>query len=159
MKKPINWKVLIVSFIIVFGLLGGIGSYFNAGNTNSSWYSEIKPSITPPGWVFPIAWNILFILIIFSLYLAWTNSKTKKDKTRISLAFGINFIVNMLWSLFFFGMRNPLLGFIDIVVVWLTIILMIFVAGKINKKAGWLLVPYLLWVSFASILNGLIAFG
>ncbi len=159
MKKLVNWKVLILSFIIVFGFLAGLGSLVMDNGPNTSWYESIKPAITPPGWVFPIAWNLLFILIAFSLYFVWTSAKKKEDKNKIIWAFSANFILNVLWSLFFFGMKNPLLGFMDIILVWFTIVIMIFVSGKMSKKAAWLLVPYLLWVSFASVLNGLIVFG
>lgn len=159
MKKGVNWKVLIASFLIVFGLLAGLSSLLSPAGANTEWYQSIKPAITPPGWVFPIVWNILFILISLSLYFVWANTKNKEQKTEIVWAYGANFIFNILWSLFFFGMEKPLLSFLDIILVWLTIVFAIIVAGKISKKAAWLLVPYLLWVSFASILNAIIAFG
>ena len=68
-------------------------------------------------------------------------------------AFGLNFVFNILWSFFFFNLKNTLLGFIDIVLVWLTIVAILIVSWKISKAAFWMLIPYLLWVSFASILN------
>ncbi|MFH1501268.1 MAG: TspO/MBR family protein [archaeon] len=147
-------KELIISVVIVF-LVAFIGSVFAGQNTNSDWYESIKPSITPPNYVFPIAWTILFILIAISLYFVLVNSK-KKQKNKIYLIFGANFIFNILWSFFFFSMQLPLLAFIDIILVWLTIFGMIVVSWKINKSAAYLLIPYLLWVSFASILNILI---
>jgi tryptophan-rich sensory protein len=151
MKKRINWKVLGVSILIVF-LTGVIGSLFTSGNTSSSWYLENKPSFTPPGFVFPIAWNILYFLIALSLYFSW-NLAGKKEKKQIMLAFGINLVANALWSYLFFEIKNPLVAFVDLLVILGTTIWMIFIAGKIDKKAGWLLVPYLLWLIFASILN------
>lgn len=151
MAKKVNWKVLIISFLITIAV-AFLGSIFTSANTQSQWYQQIKPSITPPNFVFPIAWTILFFLIALSLYFTWTNAK-KNQKAIVALAFGLNFVFNILWSLFFFGLRNPLLGFIDIILVWLTIWAMLIVSWKIDKKAAWLLVPYLLWVSFASVLN------
>ncbi len=147
---------LIVSFVIVI-LVAFIGSLFTSSSTSSSWYQQIKPSITPPNFVFPIAWTTLFVLIAISLYLAWTNSKNKEDRQKVALVFGINLVLNVLWSLFFFYLRNPLLGFIEIIFLWASIWMMISVTRKINKTSMWLLVPYLVWVAFAAILN-LLAF-
>jgi translocator protein len=143
---------LIVCFLIII-LTAFLGSLFTSQGINSLWYQQIKPSITPPNFVFPIAWTILFVLIALSLYFAWTNSKNNKDKTKIIIFYGLNLILNVLWSLFFFGLRLPSLGFIDIVLVWLSIWFLIFSMCKINKTASWLLVPYLVWVTFAAVLN------
>lgn len=151
MKKRINWKVLIVSLLLVF-IISFIGGLFSSGNTNSSWYLENKPSFTPPNFVFPIVWPILYFLIALSLYFTWIKAK-KSEKKKVVGVFGVNLIANALWSYLFFGIKNPLLSFIDILIILATIIGMIFVAGKIDKKAGWIVVPYLLWVSFATILN------
>lgn len=154
MKKRtnrINWKVLIVSFVVVY-LVAFIGSLFTYGNTSSSWYLENKPSFTPPSFVFSIVWPILYFLIALSLYFAWTKAK-KDEKKKVAIVFGINLIANALWSALFFGIKNPLLSFIDILIILATIIGMIFIAGRIDRKAGWLLVPYLLWVSFTTLLN------
>lgn len=151
MKKRINWKVLIASLIIVFAI-SFVGSLFTSGNTNSSWYLENKPSFTPPSIVFPIVWPILYFLIALSLYFAWIKAN-KSEKKKVAVIFGINLIANVLWSYLFFEIQNPLLSFIDLLVIFGTIIGMIFVTGKIDKKSGWLLVPYLLWVGFASVLN------
>jgi len=147
----INWKVLIASLLIVY-LVAAVGSIFTSGNTSGEWYESIKPSITPPSWVFPVVWNILFFLIAISLYLAWISGKKKKI---IVIVFGINFLLNILWSLLYFKMQNPLYAFIELIFLWLSILLMIIVTYKINKTSSYLLIPYLLWVSFAGILNWL----
>ncbi len=151
MKKRVDWKVLIVSLLIVFAI-SFVGSLFTSGNTNSSWYLENKPSFTPPSIVFPIVWPLLYFLIALSLYFAWIKAK-KNEKIKVATIFGINLIANVLWSYLFFGIKNPLLSFIDIIIILATIVGMIFVAGRIDRKAGWLLVPYLLWVGFAAMLN------
>ena len=149
--KKINWKVLIACLIIVFAV-AFIGSLFTAGNSSSEWYESIKPSITPPGWVFPIVWNILFFLIAVSLYFAWQSANNKQKKS-IAVVFGINFILNIFWSFLYFNLRRPPLAFIEIFFLLISIISMILVTYKINKKSAYLLIPYLLWVSFAGILN------
>lgn len=150
-KNKINWRVLIVSFLIIF-LVAYLGSIFTSSSTDSDWYKEIKPRITPPSYVFPIVWNILFIMIALSMYFSWINSNNKQKK-KVALVFGINFILNILWSVLYFGMRNPKFAFFEIIVLWFSILSMIFVSRKIDKKAAWLLIPYLLWVGFAAVLN------
>ena len=156
MKKRINWKVLISSLIIVY-LVAFIGSLFTAPVTDSEWYDSIRPEITPPNWVFPIVWNILFFLIAISLYISWVNAK-KMEKKKVALVFGINFILNILWSVFYFGLKNPASAFYILILLWFSILTMIFVTCKIKKSSAYLLIPYLLWVSFAGILNYLSAF-
>lgn len=149
--KKVNWKVLIFSLIIVYSI-AFIGSLFTS--IDNDWYESVRPTITPPSFVFPIVWNILFFLIALSLYLAWINSKNK-DKKKIILVFGINLILNALWSFLYFKMQNPLYAFVDLILIWISIIAMIFVTYKIKKSSAYLLIPYLLWVSFAGILNWL----
>jgi translocator protein len=158
-NKKFNLGVFIICLLIVFLFVGGIGSIFTSSNTNTEWYSSIKPSITPPGWVFPIAWNFLFLLISFSLYFAWVNSKNKEQKKKVALVFAINFILNILWSVLFFGLKYTQLAFIEIILFWFSILALILIIRNISKKSSWLLIPYLLWVTFASVLNYLAAFS
>ncbi len=149
----IRWKVLVLSLIIVY-LTAFIGSLFTSPNTNSEWYIQNKPSITPPNFIFPIVWNVLFFLIAISLYLAWISSKNKQ-KNKIILVFGINLLLNVLWSILFFALQMPLIAFFELIILWFSILSMIFVTWKINKTASCLLIPYFIWVSFAGILNWL----
>lgn len=154
MKKRVNWKVLIFCLVIVY-LVAFMGSLFTSPVTSSEWYESIKPSITPPSLVFPIVWNVLFFLIALSLYFSWTNAKEKNMRKNIVVVFGINFILNILWTFLYFGLKNPFYAFIEIFILWGSIISMIYITNKINKKFSWLLIPYLLWVSFAGVLNWL----
>lgn len=144
-----NWLVFVACLLIVFAV-AAVGSVFTSSNTGSEWYKSIKPSITPPNFVFPIVWSILFLLIGISLYFAWMNGK---NKLLIGILFGINFVLNILWSVFYFQMRGPLFAFIEIIFLWFSILAMMIVSWKANSKAGWMLLPYLLWVSFAAVLN------
>jgi len=155
--QKINWNNLIVSFFVVF-TTAFLGSSFTSKGVQSFWYWTVRPSITPPSWVFIVVWGILFFLIFISLYLSLTNAKDKKISSKVELVFGINLILNFLWSFLFFGLRNPLFAFADLIFLWLSIFAMIFVTKKINQKASWLLIPYLLWVSFAGVLNYLSLF-
>ncbi|MFH1801248.1 MAG: TspO/MBR family protein [archaeon] len=153
----IRWKILIFFLIIVFSI-AFIGGLFTSSNTKTDWYESIKPSITPPDYVFPIVWNILFFMIALSLYLAWTNSKNKKIKKKVAVIFGINLLLNLFWSVLFFGLRSPEFAFYELILLWASIFVMISINYKINKTSAYLLIPYLFWVSFAGILNYLIAF-
>lgn len=151
MKKRVNWKLLIVCLVIVY-LVAYVGSLFTSQGTSTEWYNQIKPSITPPNWVFPIVWNLLFLTIAISLYLVWKRAN-KKQKNTIAWIFGINFILNILWSLFYFRLQNPTLAFIDLILMLFSIASMIYITNKINKLASYILIPYFLWVSFAGVLN------
>jgi tryptophan-rich sensory protein len=154
--KKKNWKVLLFCLVAVYAT-AFVGSIFSSSQANSQWYMSVKPTITPPNFVFPIAWNILFFLIALSLYFSWTNSK-KKYKIKLAWVFGINFLLNMLWSVLFFGLKKPNIAFFELIVFWISILLMIFTTWKVDKKSAMLLVPYALWVGFAGILNYLAAF-
>jgi len=157
MKKKFNWKVFVVCILILIGV-SLLGSLFTSPNVNSEWYDSIKPSITPPGFVFPIVWTTLYFLIAVALYFVWI-SANKQQKKLIVVIFGINFIFNILWSYLFFTLQNPVVALFDLIFIWLSIILMIQLSWKIDKKGSYLLIPYFLWVSFAGFLNYLIAFG
>lgn len=156
MKKKLDWKTFILSLIIVYAV-AFIGSLFISPNVDSSWYEQIKPSLTPPNRVFPVVWNILFFLIAISLYLAWTNSN-RKEKNLVAWVFGVNLALNLIWSIIFFALQNPTIAFFELILLWASILLMIKTTEKINKISSYLLWPYLLWVTFAGILNAIIAF-
>jgi tryptophan-rich sensory protein len=147
--KRFNFKVLIISIILVF-LVAFIGSIFTSSQVNSSWYQQVKPAITPPNWVFPIVWNILFLLIGISLFYAWTSSR---DKKTIAFLYAVNLILNAAWSYFYFTLHNAGLAFIDLIGIWITLLILIIYTRKISKKASYLLIPYLVWITFAGILN------
>ena len=155
--RKLNWKVLIISIVIVFAV-GFLGSIFTSSSVNSSWYQSVKPSITPPNFVFPIVWNVLFLLIALSIYFSWTHVKNKEERVELGLAFGVNLVLNFLWSVVFFGLQNPKLAFFELCILWISIAEMLEVTWRINRKSFWLLVPYILWVTFAGVLNWLIAF-
>ena len=152
----VKWKVLIISLIIVYAV-AFLGSLFTAPNTGTEWYNSIKPDITPPNFVFPVVWNIIFFLIALSLYFAWTSSK-KKDKPKIALLFGVNFLLNVLWSVIFFSLKLPLVSFFELILLWVSTLFLILFTRKIKKISSYLLIPYLIWLTFAGILNFLIAF-
>jgi len=144
-----DWKKLIFAILIV-QLAGFLGSLFTITSTGS-WYSEIvKPEFNPPNAVFGPVWTTLYLLIGISLYLVLISKKPKK--TALYLFF-TQLVLNTLWSILFFGLQNPLFAFIEIIILWISILLTIIYFYRINKKAAYLLIPYILWVTFAAILN------
>jgi benzodiazapine receptor len=146
-----NIYKLIISLLIP-QLAGGIGSIFTASSVKS-WYLTLeKPAINPPSWVFGPVWTALFLLMGYALYLVWT-AKTEKSKKWAYVIFGGQLVLNTLWSIIFFGFQNPGLACVEIWILWLAILANIVVFYRINRWAGYLLVPYIAWVSFAIYLN------
>lgn len=130
---------------------GIIGSIFTA-STVSSWYPTlIKPNFYPPAWLFGPVWVLLYFLMGISLYLIWQNKA--KDNKKSLIIFGIQLTLNIFWSFLFFGLKSPLYGLIDILLLLAAIILTIAFSFKISSYAAILLIPYLAWVFFATILN------
>lgn len=151
----------IISIAIVF-VASAIGSLFTTPSI-PGWYATLnKPSFNPPNWIFGPVWTVLFIMMGVALAIIWTSKdgnwftklfKGNHLKQWAVTAFAVQLTLNVFWSIFFFGFNNPLLAFIDIVFLWLAIAINIYFFYKINKTAGYLLVPYILWVSFAAFLN------
>lgn len=132
---------------------GAIGSFFTMPAIDS-WYKEIiRPSFNPPDWVFGPVWALLYILMGVAFYLIWQSDIEKKKKEIAIIFFVIQLALNSLWSILFFGLRNLESSLIEIFVLWLAILINLILFGRIRKSAGWLLLPYLLWVSFAAVLN------
>lgn len=120
-----------------------------------TWYPTLnKPSFTPPNAAFPIAWTTLYILMGVAAGLVWNRIDFEPEIVKKGLRFfAIQFVLNMLWSYLFFGLKNPLIALVEIVLLWLMIYETWFIFKKTDKIAGWLMVPYLLWVSYATVLN------
>jgi len=139
--------------VLVCELVGSIGSIFTIPNI-PVWYASLtKPFFAPPNWLFGPAWIILFALMGIALFLVWQKGfKSKKAKVA-GMFFVIQFAFNILWSFLFFGLRNPFAGFVGIIFLWIFILATIISFNKVSKKAALLLVPYLLWVTFAGMLN------
>jgi tryptophan-rich sensory protein len=112
-----------------------------------------KPTFTPPNGVFSPVWITLFLLMGISLFLIWRTGLAER-RVKVALGcFSAQLVFNLAWSVLFFGLKSPLGGLIDIAVLWIAIALTIFYFSKISKVAGLLLLPYIVWVSFAAALN------
>jgi translocator protein len=107
---------------------------------------------SPPNWLFAPVWTIIFLLMGVSLFLVLETKKSDQKNLAIVL-FAIQFFFNILWSFLFFGLRSPLLGLIGVIILWFSIVATILGFYKVSKKSAYLLLPYILWVSFATILN------
>ena len=152
---PIKFPKLFLSIGLCLGV-GFIGSVFTVSSI-PTWYASLnKPIFSPPNWVFGPVWTTLYILMGFSFYLIWI-SKSKFKQRAINLFF-IQLMLNAVWSIVFFGLKNPSLALVDIVALWIAILLTIKYFYPISKSSAYLLVPYLFWVSFAGILNLSIVF-
>jgi benzodiazapine receptor len=147
-------KLLKIIFsLLICQLAGLIGAIFN-GTAVKTWYAYInKPGFTPPNWIFGPVWITLYLLMGISLFLVWNADIDTKAKQTALVLFFIQLILNTLWSYFFFYLQSPLYGLIEIVILSIFIILTILRFFPIRPLAGFLLVPYALWVGFAAALN------
>jgi len=148
----VNIFKFIVSITLCF-VVAFLGSAFTLPSI-TTWYAQLnKPFFSPPNWIFGPVWTVLYFLMGVSLYIIWNkNLKNKKKEDAIKI-FIFQLTLNLLWSLVFFGLHQPLLAFIAIIILWISIFMMIKYFYKISKTSAYLLVPYIIWVTFASILN------
>jgi len=148
-------KITRILAVVVTCLVVG---YFSGMVTKSSietWYPTlVKPSFNPPNWIFAPVWSMLYVMMGVAAGLIWSRIDFEKEAVKNALIFfAIQLALNALWSYLFFGLRNPMLAGIEIVLLWLMIYETYIKFEKINKIAGYLFIPYLLWVSFAMVLN------
>ncbi|MFA6171625.1 MAG: TspO/MBR family protein [Patescibacteria group bacterium] len=139
--------------VVIAEAAGIIGSFFTAPSI-PSWYATLpKPAFNPPAWIFAPVWTALFALMGIAAFLIWKKGLKRKD-VKIALAIFIGqLVLNALWSFIFFGLHNPKGAFFELIVLWLAILATIISFYRISKSAAWLLLPYILWVSFAGYLN------
>lgn len=155
----------LVIAIAVSEMAGIIGSVFTAPSI-PSWYAGLaKPAFNPPAWVFGPVWTTLYALMGISAFLIWREYEAstrgevedlfrrKKQITVALILFGVQLILNTLWSVIFFGLHSPGGALIEIAFLWCAILATIVSFYPISRAAAWLLVPYILWVSFAAYLN------
>lgn len=134
-------------------LAGVLGSIFTV-NAIPVWYATLqKPALNPPAVVFGPVWTVLYLLMGLALFLVWRKGLYKKGTGLALTVFGIQLILNVLWSIVFFGLHSIAWALVVIILLWLCIFLTLILFAKISKGTMWLLVPYLLWVSFALYLN------
>lgn len=147
----LDWKKLIVCLAIPLAagglsalITGGMAADFNTLN---------QPPLSPPGWVFPVVWTILYLLMGYASYRVLTSGAEPEQKQKALRLYGAQLALNFLWSPVFFGLEWRLVAFVILVVLWVLIYLTIRAFAKIDERASDLLLPYILWVTFAGYLN------
>jgi translocator protein len=152
MKSPIK---ILIAVVVCLGV--GYASSFATQSSVNDWFPTLeKPFFNPPAWLFAPVWTLLYILMGISAGLIWSQPIEIETKKKALTLFLTQLALNAAWSILFFGLRNPLLALIEIVLLWLLIRETYVVFKEINKTASYLLLPYLAWVSFAAILNAAI---
>mgnify|MGYP001812918682 CR=1 FL=1 len=149
-SRPGRWKPVLVAFgaaLVVAGLGG-------AATDVGPWYQAlVKPAWQPPDWLFARAWTLIYALTALAAVSAWVAAPKGRPRTRIVFVFALNAFLNVLWSQLFFGLRRPDWALLEVVLLWASVLLLMVVVRRHSARAVWLLVPYLLWVSFAAFLN------
>ena len=139
----------LVGWVLICFAAASLGGLFMPGQ----WYASLKkPTWNPPAWIFGPVWISLYILMGISLFCVWRRPDSSGYRTALVFFF-IQLILNILWSMAFFGLRSPLSGLVVILFLWMAILLTIWSFLKVSRMGGLLLLPYLLWVSFAMLLN------
>ena len=145
-----RWTVIVigggVALLVAFagGMLTVVGP----------WYEGLRfPSWRPPNWLFGPAWTLIFSCIAASGITAWEGAETEEQRHWLIGLFAINGVFNVLWSAFFFRLQRPDWALADLVLLWLSILALVIATFRISQTAGWLMCPYLAWVSFAGLLN------
>ena len=143
---------LIIS-IVACQCAGIVGSVFTT-RTIPTWYAALqKPPFTPPNWLFAPAWITLYLLMGISAFLVWRTGLENRETRRALVVFLVQLVLNALWSIAFFGLQSPLYGLIAIIALWIAILLTILKFFRISTIAGAIMLPYILWVTFAAALN------
>ena len=143
---------LIFSLVLPL-LVGGVSGYLVRNQMNGDWFNSLaKPSFNPPSYLFGPVWTTLYILMGVSVFLIWKTPKTELRQKAL-IIFGVQLFFNFWWSILFFSFHTILLSVIDILLMWFLIIYMIILFKKIKSVAAYLQIPYLLWVTFATVLN------
>ncbi len=149
--KKINWKLFLLCLAIPLAV-GGLSAALTQ-NSMEIFQTLNKPPLSPPGWLFPVVWTILFLLMGTASYLVLSSGKDSSVIRPALLVYGLQLLVNFFWSIFFFSQNAYLFSFIWLVLLWFLIVITTVLFYRISKPAGLLLLPYLLWVTFAGYLN------
>ena len=149
-KTSINFKRLIIAVLIPLAV-GGISSLISLEGFKSYSETAVKPPLSPPDWLFPVVWTLLYILMGISSYLVYEKDKTEAKQPLA--VYVIQLAMNFMWPVFFFSLGAYLFSFIWLIILWAFTFAMIIMFYRVNKTAGLLQIPYLLWLTFAAYLN------
>jgi translocator protein len=147
-----NFARLIISVLIPVAV-GAFAGFFTSSSVKG-WYATLnKPSFNPPNWIFAPVWTTLYIMMGIAFYLIWKSGAAAAIKKMAISFYSIQLILNFFWSILFFYLEQPGWAMIEIMLLWISIAATIYYFRQISVIAAWLLVPYILWVSFAMALN------
>jgi benzodiazapine receptor len=147
----IKWKTLLVCIAIPL-LVGGLAGFISK-NSMSSFALLNQPWLSPPGWLFPVVWTILYILMGIASFLILTSNAPQESIDSAIKLYGLQLLFNFFWTIWFFNLHLYFFSFIWLIALWLLIIATTLSFSRISKLATYLMVPYLLWVTFAAYLN------
>lgn len=150
MIKKINWFQLLV-IVLTTVLIGLLASLFS-GNTRQIYTSFIKPPLSPPGWLFGVIWPVLYLLMGIAAYIIYQTPQTP-DRNKATTLYWVQLFVNFLWPIIFFRFEWYWLAVIVILLLDVLVIMTMIWFYRIDKRAGYLLIPYLIWILFATYLN------
>lgn len=141
--------LVLLAFLVAVLFVGAIGALFTPG----AWYASLnKPAWNPPNWVFGPVWTTLYIMIAVSGWLVWRCGAVAGRRLAM-FVYSVQLVLNAAWSWLFFGLQRPDLAFVEIVLLWVAILLSVLVFRRLSNLAAVLLIPYFLWVTFATFLN------
>jgi translocator protein len=149
-----GWLALVGWILLLLGLGTATGVLFGP----DQWYTMLlKPTWNPPSWLFGPVWTALYVMMAVALWLVRREPDVDASTRQRALAmFAVQFLLNLAWTPLFFGLRSPGLAFVEICLLWIALLSTMLAFGRVRALAGYLLLPYLLWVSFALVLNGTI---
>ena len=153
MTGRINQWVALAGLVAICLLAGGLGGWITTQSV-AEWYPALnKPPWNPPSWIFAPVWTTLYLMMAVAAWLVWKKGQRFSGVSAALILFFLQLALNCLWSFLFFGARNPALALVDIVLLLITLALTAWAFFRHSKPAGALMLPYLAWVSFATVLN------
>ena len=151
MQKRLNLGLLILALAVPL-CVGGLSAMIT-GDMMKEYHFLNKPALSPPGWLFPIVWTLLYIMMGLASYLVISSGADKRIITNALIFFALQLALNFLWSILFFNNGLFLRAFVELIVMWIAAIITTVIFFKINRAAGWMMIPYILWTTFAGYLN------
>ncbi len=149
--RKVNWKRLILCIAIPLAV-GGLSALLTRGGMDVFKMVK-KPPLSPPAWLFPVVWTLLYTLMGIASYLVLESSADREEKEKALYLYGIQLLVNFFWPVLFFSFQRFGFAFLWLILLWVLILLTLVRFYRIHKTAGYLLIPYLVWVTFAGYLN------
>lgn len=151
LDKKIKWKELVISLVIPLAV-GGLSSFITK-DAMENFEALHQPLLSPPAWMFPVVWTVLYLLMGIASYQIYTSEVSEPRRRKALTVYGIQLAANFLWSIVFFSLALYLTAFLWILVLWLLIFICTVLFYYIRQSAGKLMIPYLIWVTFAAYLN------